>query len=440
MPPTDTDVDPGHDQPRRRRGGRRDRRGGTTTEATAPSRIRLVDLLGESWLELTRRPVRTILTGLGVALGLAAVVATQGLVSTVRFQVSDEFDAQLATQVEVRPQATAEGGPPSTDTEPATFPPAPDALARVTALSGVEGAAVLRDSQQEVPVTLSPFTDRTRAPRGAVVRGIDAEGLTAVGAHVTGNTWSSWHDTTHQRVALLGWQTATDLGIETVQPGDQVFLDGIGFTILGIITDGGRVSGLTNGVVIPATTSDLFEMSLERDRVLVVTAPGAAANVEAVLPVALDPGDPDRFRAYAPARSADLRRAVDDQLQTLALVLGAVVVGLGLVSIGNATLTSVLQRINEIGIRRAIGARPRHIGLHVVLDAALTGAAGGTIGGVLGLTMTLAVTAHQGWQPVIDPRIVPLAIAAGTLAGALAGLYPARVASRLEPTDALRRE
>lgn len=54
--------------------------------------------------------------------------------------------------------------------------------------------------------------------------------------------------------------------------------------------------------------------------------------------------------------------------------------------------------------------------------------------------MTLAVTAHQGWRPVIDPRIVPLAIAAGTLAGALAGLYPARVASRLEPTDALRRK
>ncbi|MBN2623847.1 MAG: ABC transporter permease [Acidimicrobiales bacterium] len=408
-----------------------------------PSRLRALDVVHESWLELSRRPLRTVLTGLGVALGTGAVIATQGLVSTVRYQVSDEFDAQLATQVEVRLRSAVGDEPVGAVATPdagAGFPPSAGDLDRVAALSGVEGVAVLRDSQQEVPVGLARVTDRTTAGEAAYVRGVDAAGLEAVGARITGQAWSSWHDATGQRVALLGRRTADELGLGEVRPGDQVFVDGLGFTLLGIVEDGGRARGLANGVVVPATATGHFLMSEERDRVLVVTAPGAAKDVEAVLPVALSPTDPERYSAYSPTRSDTLRRAVDGSFHSLALALGAVVMGLGLVSIGNATLTSVLQRINEIGIRRALGARPRHIAAHIVVDAALTGAAGGLIGAVGGLAATLAVTAQQGWQPVLDPRLPPLGIVAGALVGAVAGLYPARVGSRLQPTEALRRE
>lgn len=403
------------------------------TAPTGPSRLRLVDLIGESWLELSRRPVRTILTGLGVALGTAAVVATQGLVGTVRYQVSDEFDAQLATQVEARVSTPFEPGTPG-------FPPSADDLDRVADLSGVEGVAVLRDSDQEVALGLSRVLDPTTVGESAVVRGIDAAGLDAVGAVVTGRSWSAWHDATGQRVALLGRRTADELGVSQIRTGDQVFIDGLAFTLLGIVEDGGRARGLRNGVVVPASAADPFQMSEERDRVLVVTAAGAAKDVEAVLAVALAPADPERYAAYSPTQSDTLRRAVDSQFQSLALALGTVVVGLGLVSIGNATLSSVLQRINEIGIRRALGARPRHIAAHIVVDAALTGAVGGLIGALCGVTATLAVTAYQGWQPVLDPRLPPVAVLVGAIVGAVAGVYPARVGSRLQPTEALRRE
>jgi putative ABC transport system permease protein len=400
---------------------------------TAPSRLRAVDVVGESWLELSRRPVRTILTGLGVALGTAAVVATQGLVGTARYQVSDQFDAQLATQVEVRVRTPFEPGAVG-------FPPRAEDLDRVGDLSGVEGVAVLRDSEQEVAIGLTRVVDPTSVGEATAVRGIDAGGLDAVGAVITGQAWSAWHDATGQRVALLGRRTADELGVSQIRTGDQVFVDGLGFTLLGIVEDGGRARGLRNGVVVPATAVDPFPMSAERDRVLVVTAAGAAKDVEAVLPVAVSPTDPERYAAYSPTQSDALRRAVDGQFHSLALALGAVVVGLGLVSIGNATLSSVLQRINEIGIRRALGARPRHIAAHIVVDAALTGAVGGLIGALCGVTATLAVTAYQGWQPVLDPRLPPLAILVGALVGAVAGLYPARVGSRLQPTEALRRE
>lgn len=89
--------------------------------------------------------------------------------------------------------------------------------------------------------------------------------------------------------------------------------------------------------------------------------------------------------------------------------------------------------------RRALGALPRHIVLHVVVDTAAIGAIGGLVGGIAGLTATLAVTASQGWIPVIDHRVMPATIAGGLLIGALAGVYPARVGARLQPTDALRR-
>ncbi len=413
-----------------------------TTGFTAPSRVRALDFVGESWLELSRRPVRTILTGLGVALGIAAVVVTQGLVTTVRFQVSEEFDATLATQVEVRLRSTP-GEPGASDVaedDRDAFPPPSDALQRVDGLSGVEGVAVLRDSEQSVPVGLTAIGSGTNDQAGAVIHGINASGLAAVGATVTGSSWSTWHDAASQRVALIGRITADELGLHEVRPGDVVFLDDLSFTLLGIIEDGGRVPSLANGVAMPATSTASFPMGEDRDRVLTVTAPGAAKDVEAILPVALSPTDPERYVAYARTPSGNLRRAVDSQLQTLALALGAVVIGLGVVSIGNATLTSVLQRISEIGIRRALGARPRHVAVHVILDAALTGAGGALIGVVVGIVVTLAVAAYESWQPVLDPRIPVAALVVGTVVGAVAGLYPAWVASRLEPTEALRRE
>jgi putative ABC transport system permease protein len=432
-----------------------------------------MDVVRESWIELSRRPTRTVVTGLGVGLGTAAVVATQGLVATVRFQVSDEFDATLATQVEVRrtsPPGDHGGslGDPgdaedagevldagsavdfagdSQDTSPSSgarpgawFPPDEEALERAAALSGVEGIAVLRDSQQELPVALSPVEDSLSLSEAAQVRGIDSAGLGAVGAEISGHMWSVWHDATAQRVALIGRLTADELGLVEVRPGDRVFVSGVGFTLLGIVEDGGRASSLRNGVVVPVATTDLFLMDQERDRLLVVTAPGAAQDVEAVVPVALSPTHPERFSAYAPTQSDALRRTVDRRLHTLGITLGGVVIVLGLISIGNATLTSVLQRFNEIGIRRALGARPRHIAVHIVFDAALTGAVGGSIGAVGGLATVLAVTARQGWQPVLDPWLPPGAITAGALVGVVAGLYPAWIGSRLQPTEALRRE
>ncbi len=380
------------------------------------------------------------MTGLGVALGAAAVVATIGLADTIRYQVSDEFDSRRATQIEVRSSDTEEPTTADGATTEARFPPAEMTLERVGALSGVDGVAVVRETTAEHRVAPNQVVDPTAIPQQARIYGVDAAGLAALDTQIRGPGWGPWHDQHQSRVAILSHNAANQLGAQGVDLGDTLFIDGISFTVVGILDESRRLPALTGGIVIPASTSTMFPLETERDRLVVTTQPGAARPVANILPVAVDPSHPDNWIAYAPDDTATLRNAVDDQLQALALGLGAIVLFLGAVSISNATLTSVLQRVHEVGLRRALGARPRHIAAHILLDAAILGALGGLAGVAVGVTAVLAVTATQGWVPVLDPRIPVLTILGALTAGTLAGIYPARIGSRLQPTEALRRE
>ena len=394
------------------------------------SRLRLVDVARESWLEVTRRPGRAIMAGFGIALGSGAIVATMALVATIRFQVSDEFDVRRATQIEVRA---------STPDPLGGFPPSMVTIDRIEGLSGVEGVAVVRETVEPLRLALNQVIDRTAPPTSARVYGIDSSGLRALDVAISGRGWDRWHDSRAERVVLVSRQTALDLGASGVTVGDRLFISGIAFTVVGSLDESPRLPALADGLVVPSRTAEMFALDQDRDRIVVITAPGAAAQVALALPVALSPDAPESWAAYTPIDDEGLRRAVDSQFQALSLGLGGVVVLLGIVAIGNSVLTSVLQRIHEIGLRRALGARPRHIAVHILFDAAMLGAIGGIVGATLGLTAVLAVTAYQGWSPVVDPRLAVATIAGGLLAGTLAGLYPARLGSRIQPTEALRR-
>lgn len=398
------------------------------------SRLRWADLITESWLEVTRRPGRAVISGLGVALGVAAMVATVTLTATIQFQVSDEFDARRATQVEVRTAPRVH----ESDGIPHLFPPS-GTVDRLMTLSGVEGVAAIRESWEHRRVALHQVTDPTATPTLLPVYAVNAEAFTVLEAEVTGLVWNRWHEAHDERLVVLSRAAMKVLGVTDVQHGDLVFIDGLAFTVTGVLEEAPRHPALTGGVLVPLPSAERFRPNSDRDRMIAVVAPGAAQSVANALPVALDPTEPARWTAYAPASDESLRQAVDRQLEMLSVGLGGVVLVLGVVSIGNVTLSSVVQRMNEIGLRRALGARPRHIAAHIVFDAAVVGTLGGALGALLGMTATLAVTVYRGWAPVIDLMVVPMAMVLGLLAGAVAGIYPARVGSRLQPTDALRR-
>ena len=126
-------------------------------------------------------------------------------------------------------------------------------------------------------------------------------------------------------------------------------------------------------------------------------------------------------------------------LNCVFLALAGIALFIGAVGIGNTTLVAVLERSGEIGLRRALGARPRHITMQFLAESTALGLFGGLVGASAGVIAIIIVTIYQRWTALLDPRIVVAAPLAGAIIGLLAGLYPALRASSIEPADALRR-
>lgn len=111
---------------------------------------------------------------------------------------------------------------------------------------------------------------------------------------------------------------------------------------------------------------------------------------------------------------------------------------IGAVGIANTTLVAILERTPEIGLRRSLGARPRHITVQFLAESALLGTLGGLIGATLGVLAIIAISVAQRWSTLINPAYVIPGPIAGAVIGLAAGLYPSIRASRIEPAQAMR--
>jgi putative ABC transport system permease protein len=129
---------------------------------------------------------------------------------------------------------------------------------------------------------------------------------------------------------------------------------------------------------------------------------------------------------------------VQGDVNGLFLILGLVSLVVGASGIANVTLVTVLERVGEIGLRRALGASRRQVAGQFLLESTAVGLLGGVVGAVFGMVVVVAVSAVREWTPVLDVRLALGAPVAGALVGLLAGLYPSLRASRMEPVEALR--
>jgi putative ABC transport system permease protein len=155
-------------------------------------------------------------------------------------------------------------------------------------------------------------------------------------------------------------------------------------------------------------------------------------------PRALSPDAPHLLRVAAPPDPETLRAGVESDLNALFLLLGAVSLLVGALGIANVTLVSVLERVGEIGLRRALGAARRHIAAQFLVESGVMGLLGGIVGTALGVLVVVAVSAGRTWTPVLDPWVPLVAPFVGALIGLLSGAYPALRAAALEPVEALR--
>jgi putative ABC transport system permease protein len=277
---------------------------------------------------------------------------------------------------------------------------------------------------------------------GLPVTAVSPDLLTASGARLaSGVLLNQFYESHAQNVAVIGRTAAAQLHIANLQNTPAIFIGGQPFTVVGIIAADSRLAQLNFGVAIPASVALRLwgpPSSGAVAQMLIHTRLGAARIVAAQAPVAIRPDDPRLLSAAAPPDLAHLQHTVTTNLNSLFLALAGISLVVGAVGIANTTLVAVLERAREIGLRRALGARPRHIGVQFLAESTALGLFGGLIGASLGVAAVLAVTIEHHWTALLDPRIVLAAPIAGGVIGLLAGIYPALRASAMEPAEALR--
>ena len=407
------------------------------SESLPSSSLSLRDLVNEAIVALTARPARTLLTALGTVLGVAALVATLGLAKTAGSQIVSRFDELEATEVLVRPPQNQSGNPNAEQVNGIPW----DAEDRLVRLNGVVAAGTKSDVPvgealaRSVPIIDPLGQTEFQIPVIAVSPGL----FQAARAELnTGRTFDQGHNERGDNVAVLGPGAAQRLNVSRVDNSPAIFLGENTIAVIGILDDVAREPELLNAIIVPdGYARERFALA-DPGEVLIEVHVGAAELIGSQAAIALSPNDPELVRVSLPPSPRQVRSAVEDDVNALFLVLGAVSLLVGAIGIANVTLVSVLERTGEIGLRRALGATRRHIATQFLFESAVLGAFAGLLGTSAGILTVVAVSANRSWTPVLDGWLPFAAPFLGALIGLIAGTYPAWKASATEPISALR--
>jgi putative ABC transport system permease protein len=385
------------------------------------------ELLGVALQGLRQRRLRAALSALGIAIGIGAMVAVVGVSASSQANLLAEIDSLGTNLLTVKPGETFLGQNETLpDTAVGTIKHM-GAVQQVSAVYQVPGASVLRT--QYVP----------KAQTGGI--GVDAADsglLKAVSGQLASGRFLGPNNDNFPTV-VLGAQAADTLQIYNGSGRLQLFLGGTWFTVTGILKPVVLDPNLDSTAFIGLPAAErLFRTQPSPSEIYVRANVGQVTQVSNQLAPTADPQQPDGVQVSRPSDALQARAAAKGQFTTLLLGLGAVALLVGAIGIANIMVISVLERRDEIGLRRALGATRPHISSQFLAESALLAALGGIAGLLLGAVATLAYAQAKG-QPFIVPTWALVAApAAGFAIGAIAGLYPAAKAARLSPTEALR--
>lgn len=389
--------------------------------------LRPADVLRTAWRGMASRPQRTMLAALGIAVGIAALVALTAASASNRADLLAQLDEMGPNFAVVMPGL----GP---DREPVPLPQsAPEAIARQ---DGVVRVGVFETAPEGLGVYRSDVVPGTESG-GIGVAVARPDVLPAVGAELAHGRW--FDDASRGLpVTVLGATAAERLGI--ARAGERVWIGGQWYGVLGILGSAGLATDVDSSALLgDRWVRDTYEDETigEISMIYVRAEPGLVDRVADLLAAAASPGWPHVGVAKL-SELAQARATADDSLALLGVALGGIALLVGGVGIANTMVVAVMERRGEIGLRRSLGARPGQVAGQFVTEAVMLSALGGAAGigvGVLTALVIAAVTA----QPVAIPADVLIAgPVVSVLVGALSGLQPAIRAARLSPTVALR--
>jgi putative ABC transport system permease protein len=396
-----------------------------TAAAPAPARLRPSDLGRLAAVGLRTRKLRATLSALGIAIGVAAIVAVLGLSASSQAGLLAEINALGTNLLTVTNGQTFGGGK-------AELPDAAPAMTgRLPGVIQVQDTGTVTASAFRSP--LIPAIDTNALSVDAASLGLPR----AVGTSVAQGAYLN-AATAREPVAVLGAAAAQRLGIDRIWPGERIWVGGRWFYVTGILKPALLAPEIDASVLIgyPAAQQYLH-FDGHPSTIYLRTQNAQVSNVENLLAAQANPENPSEVDVSQPSAALAAQADAKGAFDTLFLGLGAVALLVGAVGVANIMVISVLERRSEIGLRRALGATKGHIRIQFLSEAILLALAGGAAGIILGAAAT-AIYAHaKGWIIVIPAVAWGGGLGAALLIGAAAGLLPALRAARMSPTQAL---
>jgi putative ABC transport system permease protein len=375
---------------------------------------------------LRTRKLRATLSALGIAIGVAAIVAVLGLSSSSSAGLLAEIQALGTNLLTVTNGQSFTGG---TANLPKTSP------AMITRLSGV---TIVQSTGTVGNVDAYKSPEIPSIDTNALT--VDASSLYLPSAVSTSVAQGDYLNaaTARQPVAVLGAAAAQRLGIDRVWPGERIWVASRWFYIAGILKPAVLAPEIDSSVLIGYPAAKTYLHYAGNPTTIYVRATDAAVNrVDNLLAAQANPQNPEEVNVSQPSAALTAQADAQGAFNVLFLGLGAVALLVGAVGVANIMVISVLERRSEIGLRRALGATKGAIRTQFLSEAILLGLIGGIAGVIIGGAATAIYATTKHWAIVIPPLAWAGGLGAALLIGAAAGLLPALRAARLSPTEAL---
>ncbi len=386
-----------------------------------------VDLLALGLIGLRTRPGRALLSGLGIAIGIATMIVVTGIPASSQAALLDRLSALGTNTLQVT--ALPHQSPPAVLPE--------QSVGMVTRIGPVTGASAVANTH--TVVRRNDRVDRNDGGGLTVLAArLDLPGV--INATVRSGSWLNPATATFPTV-VLGAVAAERLGLTTLPTGRQSPLVMIGesrFTVVGILDPVTLHPDIDRSVLVGW---DAARTELDFDgHPTVIYVRAEEAQLEAVRDVlapTISPERPGQVVVTRPSDALAAKRATENSFSVLFLALAGVALIVGGIGVANTMVVSVLERRSEIGLRRALGATRGQIRGQFLTESVILAVCGGVAGTLLGLAATVGYAAWQNWPLVLPVESAGAGVAGAIVIGVLAGVYPCVRAARLTPTQAL---
>ncbi|MFF2921471.1 ABC transporter permease [Streptomyces celluloflavus] len=390
----------------------------------SPASLSPRDVLHVGSAGLRTRPMRVVLSALGIAIGIATMIAVVGISASSKAQLLQKLDA-LGTNMLVASPGQGLFG------EEVKLPK--EAPGMVGRIDGVQQVGATGDLPQAVRRSEKIPADESG---GITLKAADEGLLKVLRGAVASGTWLNDANGRYPSV-VLGHISAERLGI--TEPGRQVYIDGRYFTVVGILGPLPLAPEIERSALVGwSAAGKLLGFDGHPTSIYERSTDASVRGVRDLIPRTVDPENPRNVQVTDPSSALQAKAATEGAFTNLLLGLGGVALLVGGVGVANTMIISVLERRHEIGLRRSMGATRGQIRIQFVTESLLLSGLGGIAGIVLGAAATYVFAASGGMPWVVPLWAVGGGFGATLVIGTIAGLYPAVRAARLSPTLALQ--